>query len=77
MDKLAVIKRYKCIRLVMMAMQLMGMDALQAVSLKMIMFAQEFLRFAQRLFVGTLKLQVESNAMTGIKKTVMDARLCV
>ena len=55
----------------------MEMAVLPTVLLKMIIFVQEHLRFAQRLYVVTLKLQVESNAMTGIKKMVMDARLCV
>jgi len=77
MAKLAEIKRYNSIKLVMMEMLPMEMAVLPTVLLKMIMFVQEYLRFAQRLFVVTLKLQVESNAMTGIKKTVMDARLCV
>ena len=77
MAKLAEIKRYNSIKLVMMEMLSMEMAVLPTVLLKMIMFAQECLRFAQRLYVVTLKLQVESNAMTGIKKMVMDARLCV
>ena len=77
MAKLAEIKRYNSIKLVMMEMLSMEMAVLPTVLLKMIMFVQEYLRFAQRLYVVTLKLQVESNAMTGIKKMVMDARLCV
>ena len=77
MAKLAEIKRYNSIKLVMMEMLPMEMAVLPTVLLKMIMFVQEYLRFAQRLFVVTLKLQVESNAMTGIKKMVMVARLCV
>ncbi len=77
MAKLAEIKRYNSIKLVMMEMLSMEMAVLPTVLLKMIIFVQEHLRFAQRLYVVTLKLQVESNAMTGIKKMVMDARLCV
>jgi hypothetical protein len=77
MAKLAEIKRYNSIKLVMMEMLPMEMAVLPTVLLKMILFAQEFLRFAQRLYVVTLKLQVESNVMTVIKKMVMDARLCV
>ena len=77
MAKLAEIKRYNSIKLVMMEMLPMEMAVLPTVLLKMIMFAQEFLRFAQRPYVVTLKLQVESNAMTVIKKMVMVARLCV
>lgn len=77
MAKLAEIKRYNSIKLVMMEMLSMEMAVLPTVLLKMIMFAQEFLRFAQRLYVVTLKLQVDSNAMMVIKKMVMVARLCV
>ena len=77
MAKLAEIKRYNSIKLVMMEMLSMEMAVLPTVSLKMIMFAQEYLRFAQRLYVVTLKLQVDSNAMMVIKKMVMDARPCV
>ena len=77
MAKLAEIKRYNSIKLVMMEMLPMEMAVLPTVSLKMIIFAQVHLRFAQKLYVVTLKLQVESNVMTVIKKMVMDARLCV